>query len=113
MRAADAARPRPDAARPRPDAAPPGTPAPLAATTPAAPPPADLPAAPADQVSALLLAAIGSGGSVWLGYADPMGVTTRRVEPLRLAGGYLTAFDQRARAIRSFSLARITGVAPS
>ena len=51
---------------------------------------------------------------MWIGYADPAGVAgDRRVEPLRLVGGYLTALDLRSEAITSFALARITGVQPT
>jgi hypothetical protein len=65
------------------------------------------------EVVAALRAAITAEGAVWIGYADPSGaVTDRRVEPLRLAGGYLTAMDLRTESIQSFALARITGVQP-
>ena len=48
---------------------------------------------------------------MWIGYADTSGVAgDRRVEPLRLAGGYLTALDLRSESIATFALARITGV---
>lgn len=68
--------------------------------------------APQD-VMAVLRSAIAADSPVWIGYADPTGVASdRRVEPLRLAGGYLTALDLRTEAIQSFALARITGVQP-
>ena len=71
------------------------------------------PGAPAEIV-AILRAAIDKDEAVWIGYADPSGVTgDRRVEPLRVAGGYLTALDLRTEAIQSFALARITGVEPA
>jgi predicted DNA-binding transcriptional regulator YafY len=61
-----------------------------------------------------LRAAIAAESRVWIGYADPSGAATdRRVEPLRLAGGYLTAMDLRTESIQSFALARITGVQPA
>jgi hypothetical protein len=67
---------------------------------------------PADVVAALR-AAIATEATVWIGYADPSGVAgDRRLQPLRLAGGYLTALDLRTEAISSFALARITGVEP-
>ena len=66
------------------------------------------------DVMAVLRSAIATDSPVWIGYADPTGVAgDRRVEPLRLAGGYLTALDLRTEAIQSFALARITGVQPS
>jgi predicted DNA-binding transcriptional regulator YafY len=49
---------------------------------------------------------------VWIGYADSTGTTTERVvEPLRLDGGFLTAYDLRTAEVRTFTVARITGVA--
>ena len=35
----------------------------------------------------------------------------RVVEPLRLEGGFLTAYDLRTAEVRTFTVARITGVA--
>jgi predicted DNA-binding transcriptional regulator YafY len=68
---------------------------------------------PVDVVAALR-SAIADESPVWIGYADPAGVAgDRRVEPLRLVGGYLTALDLRSEAITSFALARITGVQPA
>jgi len=65
------------------------------------------------EVVAALRAAIATEATVWIGYADPSGVAgDRRLQPLRLAGGYLTALDLRSEAIASFALARITGVEP-
>ena len=47
--------------------------------------------------SAALKAAVEAGRSLWIGYADNHGgVSERVVDPVRLAGGYLTAFDHRA-----------------
>ena len=70
-------------------------------------------AAPADVVAALR-GAIAAESEVWIGYADPSGVASdRRIQPLRLTGGYLTALDLRTEAIASFALARITGVEPA
>ena len=37
--------------------------------------------------------------------------TERVVEPLRLDGGFLTAYDLRTAEVRTFTVARITGVA--
>jgi predicted DNA-binding transcriptional regulator YafY len=50
---------------------------------------------------------------VRIGYADSTGTTTERVvEPLRLEGGFLTAYDLRTAEVRTFTVARITGVSP-
>jgi hypothetical protein len=66
------------------------------------------------EVVAALRAAIATESTVWIGYADPAGVAgDRRVEPLRLTGGYLTALDLRSESLQSFALARITGVQPA
>lgn len=65
------------------------------------------------EVVAALRAAIATQTPVWIGYADPTGVAgDRRVEPLRIAGGYLTALDLRSEQVQSFALARVTGVQP-
>ena len=67
-----------------------------------------------NDVMSVLRSAIATDSPVWIGYADPTGVAgDRRVEPLRLAGGYLTALDLRSETITSFALARITGVLPA
>jgi predicted DNA-binding transcriptional regulator YafY len=48
---------------------------------------------------------------VWIGYADKGGMTTERiVEPLSISGGFLSAFDVRSNEVRTFTIARITGV---
>jgi Helicase conserved C-terminal domain/WYL domain len=64
-----------------------------------------------DTLSVLQDAAIG-GRAVWIGYLNAQGQASNRiVEPLRLAGGYLTAFDHRRDEVRTFAVHRITGVA--
>ncbi|MGB7981406.1 MAG: WYL domain-containing protein, partial [Candidatus Nanopelagicales bacterium] len=70
-----------------------------------------VPVADAGQVSTALRRAIAGQATVWIGYADPSGVAEdRQVEPLHLAGGYLTALDLTARVMATFAVARITGV---
>jgi predicted DNA-binding transcriptional regulator YafY len=67
-----------------------------------------------NEVIEVLRSAIATDSPVWIGYADPTGVAgDRRVEPLRLGGGYLTALDLRSESITSFALARITGALPA
>jgi Helicase conserved C-terminal domain len=57
--------------------------------------------------------ALDAGSTVWIGYVDHDGSTTERVvDPVRLDGGWLAAFDHRAGAVRSFAVHRISGVAP-
>jgi hypothetical protein len=76
--------------------------------------PHPIPTMAQQEVLAVLRSAIATDSPVWIGYADPTGVAgDRRVEPLRLAGGYLTALDLRTEAIQSFALARITGAQPA
>ena len=56
--------------------------------------------------------ALAAERAVWIGYADPAGVTTERVvELLRLEGGFLTGYDLRTAQVRTFTIARITAVA--
>jgi Helicase conserved C-terminal domain len=51
--------------------------------------------------------------AVWIGYVDNDGATTERVvTPVRVDGGWLTAYDQRAGEHRSFAVHRITAVRP-
>ncbi|KRF19024.1 hypothetical protein ASG90_03845 [Nocardioides sp. Soil797] len=65
---------------------------------------------PADSL-ALLRAAIEAGTNVWIGYLDNHGTSTERVvEPLRVEGGQLTAFDQRSDDQRTFAIHRIQAV---
>jgi len=60
----------------------------------------------------LLQDAVASGRAIWIGYLNAQGQTSNRIiEPMRLAGGYLTAFDYRRDEPRTFAVHRITGVA--
>lgn len=59
-----------------------------------------------------LRAALVDNRPVWVGYADTDGAVVEQiVDPIRLAGGVLTAFDHRTDSVRSFSVSRVTGVA--
>jgi len=70
-----------------------------------------LPRSTTTETMAGLRAALDAQKAVWIGYADAAGVTTERVvEPLRLDGGFLTAYDLRTAEVRTFTVARITGV---
>ena len=71
-----------------------------------------LPRSGTAETMAELRAALDASRAVWIGYADSTGTTTERVvEPLRLDGGFLTAYDLRTAEVRTFTVARITGVA--
>ncbi|PZF81867.1 helicase-associated domain-containing protein [Jiangella anatolica] len=53
------------------------------------------------------------GATVWIGYVDQHGATTERlIDPARIEGGWLSAFDHRSGEVRSFAVHRISGVAP-
>jgi XPB/Ssl2-like helicase family protein/WYL domain-containing protein len=52
------------------------------------------------------------GETLWIGYADQHGgVSERVVEPVSVEGGWLTAYDHRSAAVRTFAVHRITGAA--
>ncbi len=64
------------------------------------------------ETLSLLGSAVQAERPLWIGYVDPHGgVTERVVDPLRLAGGYLTAFDHRKQEVHTFAVHRISGVA--
>ncbi|HEU0041478.1 MAG TPA: helicase-associated domain-containing protein, partial [Jiangellaceae bacterium] len=65
------------------------------------------------QTLADLRAALADAATVWIGYVDQHGATSERVvDPVRLEGGWLTAFDHRSGEVRSFAAHRISGIAP-
>ncbi len=65
----------------------------------------------AATVSALR-AALADNRSLWIGYADTDGAVVQQiVDPIRLFGGVLTAFDHRTDSVRQFSVSRVTGLA--
>jgi predicted DNA-binding transcriptional regulator YafY len=60
---------------------------------------------------AVLREAADRGVPVWIGYVDNDGSTSERVlEPRRVEGGRLTAFDHRSEELRSYAVHRITSV---
>ncbi len=71
-----------------------------------------VPRTPATATISALQEAIRQGSRVWIGYLDSQGQATSRIlEPARIEGGYLTAYDETRAAIHRFVLHRITGVA--
>ncbi|HET6624788.1 MAG TPA: helicase-associated domain-containing protein [Nocardioidaceae bacterium] len=69
--------------------------------------------APAGPMStmAALREAVETGSTVWIGYVDNHGTTVERVvEPVKVEGGWLSAFDRRSDSVRSFAVHRIMGV---
>ncbi|SDQ53186.1 Helicase conserved C-terminal domain-containing protein [Thermostaphylospora chromogena] len=83
----------------------------LARRPPVAAPDGELPRSPASATISALREAIRTGGRVWIGYLDNQGQATGRIlEPARMEGGYLTAYDETRAAVHRFALHRITGV---
>lgn len=73
-------------------------------------PPSTGPITPAEALAALRNA-IEEGASVWIGYVDNHGARSERiVDPRRIDGGVLTAFDRRSDDERTFAVHRITAV---
>jgi hypothetical protein len=76
------------------------------------PPDGELPRTPSMATVEELRAAVERGGRVWIGYLDQQGqASSRIVEPVRVDGGYLTAYDATRATVQRFALHRITGVA--
>jgi hypothetical protein len=74
--------------------------------------PSELPRTAAAETLAALQTAVLTGERVWIGYVNAEGSASQRVvEPVRVAGGFVTAYDQLREEMRTFSLHRITGVA--
>ncbi|MYS22436.1 WYL domain-containing protein, partial [Streptomyces sp. DvalAA-14] len=78
----------------------------------AAPPAAEgVPRTPTADTLATMQAAVLAGESLWIGYVNAEGAATQRViAPVRVEGGYVTAYDHNADSLRTFALHRITGV---
>ncbi|GAB2948759.1 helicase-associated domain-containing protein [Nonomuraea fastidiosa] len=73
--------------------------------------PGGIPRGPATATISALQEAIKQGVRVWIGYLDSQGNATSRIlEPARMEGGYLTAYDETRAAVHRFALHRITGV---
>ncbi|MFC5722523.1 helicase-associated domain-containing protein [Streptomyces gamaensis] len=83
------------------------------ASTPA-PSPADgrLPRTTSAETLATVQAAVLTGAAVWIGYVNADGAASQRViAPVRVEGGFVTAYDHTADEVRTYPLHRITGVA--
>ncbi|USQ88992.1 helicase C-terminal domain-containing protein [Streptomyces phaeoluteigriseus] len=66
---------------------------------------------PADTL-ATVQAAVLTGEAVWIGYVNAEGSASQRViAPVRVEGGFVTAYDHTADEVRTYPLHRITGVA--
>jgi Helicase conserved C-terminal domain len=70
------------------------------------------PRSPAAAMVQRLREAADRGARVWIGYLDQQGqASSRIIEPARIEGGFLTAYDATRAAVHRFALHRITGVA--
>ncbi|MER6073729.1 helicase C-terminal domain-containing protein [Streptomyces sp. NPDC001817] len=91
----------------------------LAATAPrrpagsgAAPSGGELPRTSSAETLATMQAAVLTGESLWIGYVNAEGAASQRViAPVKVEGGFVTAYDHTADEVRTYPLHRITGVA--
>lgn len=72
----------------------------------------DLPRTTPAETLATVQAAAMTGSALWIGYVNADGAASQRViAPVRVEGGYVTAYDHTADEVRTFPLHRVTGVA--
>ncbi|MGD9485008.1 helicase C-terminal domain-containing protein [Streptomyces sp. TRM70308] len=75
-------------------------------------PPGGLPRTGAADTLATMQSAVLTGSPVWMGYVNAEGAASQRViDPVRVEGGFVTAYDHTADEVRTFALHRVTGVA--
>ncbi|MFJ8545342.1 helicase C-terminal domain-containing protein [Streptomyces sp. NPDC093586] len=71
-----------------------------------------LPRTSAAETLATVQAAVLTGEALWIGYVNAEGAASQRVvAPIRVEGGFVTAYDHTADEVRTYPLHRITGVA--
>ncbi|MEU9041960.1 MULTISPECIES: helicase C-terminal domain-containing protein [unclassified Kitasatospora] len=74
--------------------------------------PRRLPRTAAAETLAALQTAVLLGERMWIGYLNAEGIASQRIiDPVKVEGGFVTAFDHHADELRTFALHRITGVA--
>ncbi|MFJ6897656.1 helicase-associated domain-containing protein [Streptomyces hokutonensis] len=79
-------------------------------TTPA--PAGELPRTGSAETLATMQAAVLTGATLWIGYVNAEGSASQRViAPIRVEGGFVTAYDHTADEVRTYPLHRVTGVA--
>ncbi|UNS97616.1 helicase C-terminal domain-containing protein [Streptomyces tubbatahanensis] len=80
---------------------------------PATPPPGGgLPRTVMAETLATMQSATLTGTPVWIGYVNADGAASQRViAPVKVEGGFVTAYDHTADEVRTYPLHRITGVA--
>ncbi|WP_225824548.1 helicase-associated domain-containing protein [Streptomyces naphthomycinicus] len=72
----------------------------------------ELPRTSSAETLATMQAAVLTGDSVWIGYVNAEGAASQRViAPIRVEGGFVTAYDHTADEVRTYPLHRVTGVA--
>ncbi len=72
----------------------------------------ELPRSTASETLATVQAAAMTGSALWIGYVNAEGSASQRViAPVRVEGGFVTAYDHTADEVRTYPLHRITGVA--
>ncbi|MFF0964414.1 helicase-associated domain-containing protein [Streptomyces sp. NPDC003703] len=71
-----------------------------------------LPRTTAAETLATVQAAVLTGEALWIGYVNAEGTAGQHViAPIRVEGGFVTAYDHTADEVRTYPLHRITGVA--
>ncbi|MFF8959449.1 helicase-associated domain-containing protein [Streptomyces sp. NPDC014894] len=71
-----------------------------------------LPRSTSAETLATVQAAVMTGSALWIGYVNAEGAASQRViAPVRVEGGFVTAYDHTADEVRTYPLHRITGVA--
>ncbi|MFE3492919.1 helicase-associated domain-containing protein [Streptomyces sp. NPDC059175] len=72
----------------------------------------ELPRTTPAETLATVQAAVLTGAAIWIGYVNADGAASQRViAPVRVEGGFVTAYDHTADEVRTYPLHRITGVA--
>ncbi|MFH8568752.1 helicase-associated domain-containing protein [Streptomyces sp. NPDC017993] len=71
-----------------------------------------LPRTTSAETLATMQAAVLTSSAVWIGYVNADGAASQRViAPVRVEGGFVTAYDHTSDEVRTYPLHRITGVA--
>ncbi|GHH46798.1 helicase C-terminal domain-containing protein [Streptomyces candidus] len=71
-----------------------------------------LPRTSSAETLATVQAAAMTGSALWIGYVNADGAASQRViAPVRVEGGFVTAYDHTADQVKTYPLHRITGVA--
>ncbi|MFJ5801310.1 helicase-associated domain-containing protein [Streptomyces decoyicus] len=77
-----------------------------------APAPGGLPRTTSAETLATMQAAVLTHSALWIGYVNADGAASQRViAPVRVEGGFVTAYDHTSDEVRTYPLHRITGVA--